>query len=541
MSDHDGFTGTIKNQPQDFVVTEIDVDGRLVNACVDIDGGPHKPPDRTSREKTTTKTIIPCDHTDPTSPVSLDLGALLGPAVYEDLEGFFTKTTGNESPDEVTPDTKAHRSLRTPSELLRFAGSSLGTPSEVRPLGSSLGTPSAVRPVGSSLGTPSEVLPVGSSLGTPSEVRPVGSSLGTPSELLPVGSSLGTPSEVRPVGSSLGTPSELLPVGSSLGTPSELLPVGSSPGTPSELLLSVGSSPGTPDMLSLGSFPDKHQRMLVHRAVRHHFPSLMTITRGQCGEIAVRENPDHRELSALVTRAECDDFFRFVDAKAPGSSYTFGPDGVKEHRTAVHHFLSRRFGKLVETKSFRATNSHDRGGPAISVRLKSRKRTGKEERRGLLVSRARPALVPLHLGRLAGNRFDLVVRHLRAPSGGGDGGDGDGDGVGAVAAAVERAVQNVKAEGSSTTTDRRGDRGASDAAGAAPLRSSRGGATEGSTRAWLSLPHAMRSQGTRRRRRRRRKAVRKTRKRDNNAEALPSLVLNFDLPAPATPPSACGR
>jgi len=345
LSDHDGFTGTIKNHAQDFVVTEIDLDGRLVNTRVDDDDGPRKPPDETIQEKAQIKTINPCDHRDPTSPtVTPELGDLLDPAVYEDLEGFFTKTTQNDTPDMGRDEVQ--KSLHTQSELLRFVGSSPGTPSDLR----SLGTPSEVRPVGSPLGTPSKVQSVGSSLGSPgTEVRPVGSSLETPDLL-----SLGTPSELRPVGSSRDTP----------GT--EVRPVGSSRDTPS-------------DMLSLGSFPDKHQRMLVHRAVRQHFPSLMTVTRGERGEIAVRENPDHRELAALVTRAECDDFFRFVDAKAPGSSYTFRPDGAKESRTAVHHFLSRRFGKLVETKSFKTTDGRDQGGPAISVRLRSRKRTGKEE------------------------------------------------------------------------------------------------------------------------------------------------------------------
>uniref|UniRef100_A0A667Y3S9 Pseudouridylate synthase PUS7L n=1 Tax=Myripristis murdjan TaxID=586833 RepID=A0A667Y3S9_9TELE len=122
--------------------------------------------------------------------------------------------------------------------------------------------------------------------------------------------------------------------------------------------------------LSLGSFPDKHQRANVHRAVRHSFPSLMTVT--SQSEIRVREDPDYQELSRLVTEDEAEDFFRFIDAKVPGSSYTFRPDDNKEHRTSVHHFLSRRFGKLVETKSF-----SDQGRTAISVRLRERGRPKK--------------------------------------------------------------------------------------------------------------------------------------------------------------------
>ncbi|XP_029017699.1 pseudouridylate synthase PUS7L isoform X2 [Betta splendens] len=133
----------------------------------------------------------------------------------------------------------------------------------------------------------------------------------------------------------------------------------------------------TKQEFSLGSFTDKHHRANVHRAVRHRFPFLMTVTIQP--EIRVREDPDYRELSQLVTEDEAEDFFRFIDAKVQGSSYTFGPDDNKEHRTAVHHFLSRRFGKLVETKSF-----SDQGRTAISVRLRERgrpkKRTAEERK-----------------------------------------------------------------------------------------------------------------------------------------------------------------
>lgn len=129
--------------------------------------------------------------------------------------------------------------------------------------------------------------------------------------------------------------------------------------------------------LSLGCFADKHHRANVHRAVRHRFPFLMTVTIQP--EIRVREDPDYRELSQLVTEDEAEDFFRFIDAKVRGSSYTFGPDDSKEHRTAVHHFMSRRFGKLVETKSF-----INQGRTSISVRLREQGRPKKrsaEERR----------------------------------------------------------------------------------------------------------------------------------------------------------------
>ncbi|XP_076010612.1 pseudouridylate synthase PUS7L [Genypterus blacodes] len=122
--------------------------------------------------------------------------------------------------------------------------------------------------------------------------------------------------------------------------------------------------------LSLGSFPDKHQRANVHRAVRQRFPFLMTVTAQF--QISVKEDPDYAELSHLVTDDEAEDFFRFLDAKARGSSYTFQPDNDKEHRTAVHHFISRRFGKLLETKSL-----SDQRGTSISVRLRERGRPKK--------------------------------------------------------------------------------------------------------------------------------------------------------------------
>ncbi|XP_029318374.1 pseudouridylate synthase PUS7L [Cottoperca gobio] len=143
-----------------------------------------------------------------------------------------------------------------------------------------------------------------------------------------------------------------------------------------QFVLTLKEKP-TKQELSLGSFTDKHHRANVHRAVRHRFPFLMTVTIQP--EIRVREDPDYRELSQLVTEDEAEDFFRFIDAKVRGSSYTFGPDDDKDHRTVVHHFLSRRFGKLVETKSFT-----DQGTTAISVRLREqgrpKKRTAEERK-----------------------------------------------------------------------------------------------------------------------------------------------------------------
>ncbi len=144
-----------------------------------------------------------------------------------------------------------------------------------------------------------------------------------------------------------------------------------------QFVLTLKDEKPTKQELSLGYFADKHHRANVHRAVRHRFPFLMTVTIQP--EIRVREDPDYRELSQLVPEDEAEDFFRFIDAKVRGSSYAFGPDDNKEHRTAVHHFLNRRFGKLVETKSF-----SDQGTTAISVRLREqgrpKKRTAEERK-----------------------------------------------------------------------------------------------------------------------------------------------------------------
>ncbi|XP_017573302.1 pseudouridylate synthase 7 homolog-like protein [Pygocentrus nattereri] len=123
--------------------------------------------------------------------------------------------------------------------------------------------------------------------------------------------------------------------------------------------------------MALGTFPEKQQRASVHRAVRHNYPFLMTVTR-QTG-ILVKVDPDFRELSQLVSEGEAEDFFRFIDAKVPGSVFTFLPDDSKEHRTSVHHFISRRFGKLVETKSFAEQDQ-----TAIAVRLREKGNQGKK-------------------------------------------------------------------------------------------------------------------------------------------------------------------
>ncbi|XP_051974806.1 pseudouridylate synthase PUS7L [Xyrauchen texanus] len=140
--------------------------------------------------------------------------------------------------------------------------------------------------------------------------------------------------------------------------------------------MKMGASPSEHDELenmemSLGTFLDKHQRAVVHRAVRHNFPFLQTVTNQS--EIRVREDPDFKELSKLASEEEAEEFIRFIDSKVPGTVFTFLPDDSKEHRTSVHHFVSRRFGKLVETKSF-----SDQQKTSITVRLRDRSKQPKK-------------------------------------------------------------------------------------------------------------------------------------------------------------------
>uniref|UniRef100_A0A671QIE6 Pseudouridine synthase 7 like n=1 Tax=Sinocyclocheilus anshuiensis TaxID=1608454 RepID=A0A671QIE6_9TELE len=123
--------------------------------------------------------------------------------------------------------------------------------------------------------------------------------------------------------------------------------------------------------LSLGTYPDKHQRAVVHRAVRYNFPFLQTVTNQS--EIRVREDLDFKNLASLASEGEAEEFFRVIDAKVPGSAFTFLADDSKEHRTSVHHFVSRRFGKLVETKSFT-----DQKTTFITVRLRERSKQPKK-------------------------------------------------------------------------------------------------------------------------------------------------------------------
>ncbi|XP_066447825.1 pseudouridylate synthase PUS7L isoform X2 [Eleutherodactylus coqui] len=123
--------------------------------------------------------------------------------------------------------------------------------------------------------------------------------------------------------------------------------------------------------VSLGLFPDKSARASLHSAVRQAFPLLLTFTRNT--EVLVKPNLDYQELSLLTSEEEADTFFTFLDAKVENSRFTFEPDVCKEHRTSVHHFISKKFGKLLETKSFSEKDSDGVQKVCITVRFRQRK------------------------------------------------------------------------------------------------------------------------------------------------------------------------
>uniref|UniRef100_A0A8C8RIQ9 Pseudouridylate synthase PUS7L n=1 Tax=Pelusios castaneus TaxID=367368 RepID=A0A8C8RIQ9_9SAUR len=125
-----------------------------------------------------------------------------------------------------------------------------------------------------------------------------------------------------------------------------------------------------PAEFSLGLVPDKRNRADLHSAVRQKYPFLMTVTKNN--EIIVKANTDYKQLCQLVSEEEAFDFFKFLDAKLENSKFSFKPDGNKEHRKAVHHFISSKFGKLVETKSFSVT---DISGQNIAIIVRFREKS----------------------------------------------------------------------------------------------------------------------------------------------------------------------
>ncbi|NXQ79663.1 PUS7L protein, partial [Nyctibius grandis] len=126
---------------------------------------------------------------------------------------------------------------------------------------------------------------------------------------------------------------------------------------------------------SLGPVLDKKNRADLHSAVRQKFPFLVTVTKDN--EMIVRGNADYRQLCQLVTEKETSDFFKFLDAKLENSTFSFEPDGNKEHRKVVHHFINRKFGKLLETKSFTVTDVNDQPNTSIMVRFREKSWSGK--------------------------------------------------------------------------------------------------------------------------------------------------------------------
>ncbi|XP_063998282.1 pseudouridylate synthase PUS7L [Pogoniulus pusillus] len=131
-----------------------------------------------------------------------------------------------------------------------------------------------------------------------------------------------------------------------------------------------GSTDPSTGEFSLGPVLDKKNRADLHSAVRQKFPFLVTVTKDN--EMIVKGNADYRELCQLVTEKEASDFFKFLDAKVENSMFSFEPDGNKEHRKVVHHFINRRFGRLLETKSFTVTDVNDQPSVSITVRFRER-------------------------------------------------------------------------------------------------------------------------------------------------------------------------
>ncbi|KAG8439751.1 hypothetical protein GDO86_005792 [Hymenochirus boettgeri] len=130
--------------------------------------------------------------------------------------------------------------------------------------------------------------------------------------------------------------------------------------------------------LSLGLFTDKNERALIHSAVRQTYPFLLTFTKAT--ELLVKPNQDYQELCNLTSEEEADGFFIFLDAKLENSTFTFKPDDCKEHRTAVHHFISKKFGKLLETKSFSEKGISGLQKLCISVRLREKKGSSRKRK-----------------------------------------------------------------------------------------------------------------------------------------------------------------
>ncbi|XP_023604873.1 pseudouridylate synthase 7 homolog-like protein, partial [Myotis lucifugus] len=129
---------------------------------------------------------------------------------------------------------------------------------------------------------------------------------------------------------------------------------------------------------SLGRILDKNQRAILHSAIRQKFPFLITV--GKNSEIVVKPNLEYKELCHLVSEEEASDFFKYLDAKKENSKFTFKPDTNKDHRKAVHHFVNKKFGNLVETKSFPEAN-YNVGNPNTVITVRFREKAHKHRKR----------------------------------------------------------------------------------------------------------------------------------------------------------------
>ncbi|XP_006168612.1 pseudouridylate synthase 7 homolog-like protein isoform X2 [Tupaia chinensis] len=138
----------------------------------------------------------------------------------------------------------------------------------------------------------------------------------------------------------------------------------------------IGPSPE----FSLGRILDKSQRAILHSAIRQKYPFLITV--GKNSEIVVKPNLEYKELCQLVSQEEAFDFFKYLDAKKENSKFTFKPDTNKDHRKAVHHFVNKKFGNLVETKSFPELN-YNSGSSSLVVTVRFREKAHNHRKRSL--------------------------------------------------------------------------------------------------------------------------------------------------------------
>lgn len=138
----------------------------------------------------------------------------------------------------------------------------------------------------------------------------------------------------------------------------------------------IGPSPE----FSLGRILDKNQRATLHSAVRQKFPFLITV--GKNSEIVVKPNLECKELCHLVSEEEAFGFFKYLDARKENSKFTFKSDTDKEHRKAVHHFVNKKFGNLVETKSFPELN-YGADNPNVVITVRFREKAHKHKKRSL--------------------------------------------------------------------------------------------------------------------------------------------------------------